>query len=277
MSKMERLRDDYFNDNKDLIEKNHPYKNHVNKFIKYLKKEENDLLDEPLLIDGEVVKRCVNYYNGAGEMNSKSTVISHLDSLRKFFEYLYLKKNIDAKFWGNNYKKFKDEIFNDFVGVDLSTKVTSDKEISIVMRFDTLEEIEDFLLRHKNMELYSKINKKFLVVETEKNKKPEYKERIEATFICNDGKLVIPTLDKYKLLSRNAQEIIDCIEDVEEKTIKIQIGKTLKEVNINLDEDLYYEVFHFITDIGLGYWRYEVEDGEQIGIYLNPESVLCIR
>lgn len=38
----------------------------------------------------------------------------------------------------------------------------------VVMRFDKSDEIINFLLKHKNLELFDKSNKKFLMLETEK-------------------------------------------------------------------------------------------------------------
>lgn len=138
----------------------------------------------------------------------------------------------------------------------------------VVMRFDKSDEVINFLLKHKNLELFDKLNKKFLILETEKSKEPKYKKRIVARFTCKDDKLFIDTLDKYESLSENAKRIVDSIKNTENKAIIIQIGKYI-------DYNLYYEIFYFVTDIGMNYYRYNIEDGEQIEIYMKQEDILC--
>ena len=51
-------RDAYFKDCEALIESNHPYRNHVNKFIEYLNLPEVNLADTPMDISKETVKGC---------------------------------------------------------------------------------------------------------------------------------------------------------------------------------------------------------------------------
>ena len=143
----------------------------------------------------------------------------------------------------------------------------------VVMRFDKADEIVSFLLKHKNLELYDKSNKRILTVETEKTENPKYKNKIVARFTSKDGKLFIDTLDKYESLSENAKRIIDSIKNTENRAIKIQIGKSIDDIYI--DYNLYYEIFYFVTDIGMNYYRHDVEDGEQIEIYMKEEDILC--
>jgi hypothetical protein len=143
----------------------------------------------------------------------------------------------------------------------------------VVMRFDKSDEIINFLLKHKNLELYDKANKKFLIVETEKDQEPKFKKRIVARFKSKDNKLFIDSLDKYESLSENAKRIIDYIRLTEDKSIILKIGESIDGVYI--DRNLYYEVFHFATDIGMNYCRYNVEGVEEIEIYMKPEDILC--
>ena len=142
----------------------------------------------------------------------------------------------------------------------------------IAIRFDKSDEIVNFLLKHKNLELYDKTNRKFLVVETENDYSPKYKKKIVARFTCKDDKLIIATLDRYKSLSDNAKAIIDSIEYTEDKSIIIQIGKSIE--GILIDKDLYYEIFYFITDVGLTYCRGDRGNGEQLEICLNSDGIL---
>lgn len=143
----------------------------------------------------------------------------------------------------------------------------------VVMRFDKSDEIVNFLLKHKNVELYDKENKKFLILETEKNDEPRYRKRIVARFKCKDDKLFIDTLDRYESLSENGKKIIDLIKNTEDKSIKIQIGKKIDDIYI--DHDLYYEIFNFATDIGMNYYRHDAEGGEEFEIYMTQDDILC--
>lgn len=143
----------------------------------------------------------------------------------------------------------------------------------VTMRFNKSDEIVNFLLKHRNLELFDKSNKKFLLLETEKTESPKYKKRIVARFICKDNKLFIDTLDKYESLSENAKRIIDYIKLTEDKSIILKIGEFID--GISIDINLYYEIFCFAADIGMNYCRYEVENQEQIEIYMKPEDILC--
>lgn len=145
-----------------------------------------------------------------------------------------------------------------------------------VMRFDYPGNVHEFLRKHQELSLYDTSNKEFLVVETEKSDNPQYKKKTVARFVSEHDKLLIPSLDSYKLLSDNAKQIICCAKmPDQEPVVKLQVGKSFN--GIMIDQDLYYEVFHFATDNGLNYWRHDVEDGEQIEICINPESIVRLE
>lgn len=145
-----------------------------------------------------------------------------------------------------------------------------------VMRFDYPGDVHEFLHKHQELSLYDTSNKEFLVVETEKNDNPQYKKKTVARFVSEHDKLLIHSLDRYKLLSDNAKKIINCVKmPDQEPVVKLQVGKSFNEIMV--DQNLYYEVFHFATDNGLNYWRHDVEDGEQIEICINPESIVRLE
>lgn len=145
-----------------------------------------------------------------------------------------------------------------------------------VMRFDYPGDVHEFLHKHQELSLYDTTNKEFLVVETEKSDNPKYRKKVVARFVSEHDKLLITSFDSYKLLSNSAKEIINCVKmPDQEPVVKLQVGKSFN--GIMIDQDLYYEVFHFATDNGLNYWRHDVEDGEQIEICINPESIVRLE
>ena len=113
MTKIEQLMNNYFDSYNELLNRNHVYRNHLNKFVNYLKLEESDLLDNLLLIDNQVIKRCAVYYHNKGQMNSSATMISYIDSVKSFYKFLYEKEGIPDIFYGNDCKKIKEEIISE--------------------------------------------------------------------------------------------------------------------------------------------------------------------
>lgn len=145
-----------------------------------------------------------------------------------------------------------------------------------VIRFNDLNDVHEFLQNHQELSLYDTEYKDFLVVETEKSDKPKYKKKTVARFVSIYEKLLITSFDSYKKLSDNAKKIINFVKMLdEEPVVKLQVGKSFNEITVN--QDLYYEVFHFATDNGLKYCRYDVEKGEQIEICINPESIVRLE
>jgi hypothetical protein len=146
----------------------------------------------------------------------------------------------------------------------------------ITMRFDNNTEIYDFLSLHKNVKLLDQKVQEFLVVETEKDDKAQYENKIVARFI-SENKLSISKLKRYMQLSDKAKKIISCVKvpDDYENPIKIQIGKTFNDIKIT--RDLYYEVFYFAIDNGLSFWRHNVEGGEITEICLCKDGFLVME
>lgn len=144
MTEMEQLRDAYFHECEELLEKNHVYRNHINKFIDYLKEKEVSLLSDPLLIDKETVKRCVDFYRNKGQMNSLDTMMSHLNSLKHFYKYLKQNKDIPDIFYGTNYKDLKDKLVNEYQDLNSSNRGIYDENDIKKILFKLDEEIDEF-------------------------------------------------------------------------------------------------------------------------------------
>ena len=104
------FKDDYFNKRKETLNKNHVYRNHINKFIEYLSLPEVKLSDIPTRINREVVEECIKYYHDKGELNSRSTMESHLESVKSFYDYLSETGKATDIFSDYSYSKFKDDI-----------------------------------------------------------------------------------------------------------------------------------------------------------------------
>lgn len=145
------------------------------------------------------------------------------------------------------------------------------------MRFDNDEEVKDFLLLHRELGLLDKTRQDFLVVETENDEHKEYKNRIVARFTSKNDKIIISELERYKNLSDEAKQIISYVKVPEdyENSVKIQIGKLFNGIEIT--KDLYYEVYHFVTDNGFNFWRHKVEDGEITEISLYADGLLRLE
>lgn len=110
MNIMDMFRDEYFNKRKELLKRNHVYRNHINKFIDYLSLPEVNLADKPTRIDKDVVEACIKYYHDKGDLNSRSTMECHLESIKSFYDYLSEVDKAKDIFSDYSYSKFKDDI-----------------------------------------------------------------------------------------------------------------------------------------------------------------------
>mgnify|MGYP001117213885 CR=1 FL=1 len=74
------------------------YKNHVEKFLDYLKLPNVNKADKPAKLDEEDVDNSVCYYVKCGNIKSIDSMNSHLESIKAFYNYLikkgYVEKNI---------------------------------------------------------------------------------------------------------------------------------------------------------------------------------------
>ncbi len=110
MDVMIKYKNDFFREREELLNKNHVYRNHINKFIDYLRLPDVKLSDAPTRINKNVVEACIKYYHDKRELNSRSTMECHLESVKNFYDYLSeTGKAIDI-FSDYSYSKFKDDI-----------------------------------------------------------------------------------------------------------------------------------------------------------------------
>ena len=110
MDVMEKFKNEFFEERKDLLSKNHVYRNHINKFVRYLSLPDVQLSNAPAKININIVEECIRYYHDEGELNSRSTMESHLESVKSFYDYLSETGKTTDIFSDYNYSKFKDEI-----------------------------------------------------------------------------------------------------------------------------------------------------------------------
>lgn len=112
---MAKYRDQFYHECSDIVERSHVYKNHINKFIEYLSRPEVNLADSPKKIDKNTIEECIGYYHDKGEINTRATMESHLESLKKFYKYLSeTGKDDDIFAEVSNYGKFKNDIVERF-------------------------------------------------------------------------------------------------------------------------------------------------------------------
>ena len=86
MDIMLKFRNEFFEEHKDLLSKNHVYRNHITNFIKYLSLPDVHLPNAPARIYINVIEECIRYYHNKGELNSRSTKESHLESVINFYD-----------------------------------------------------------------------------------------------------------------------------------------------------------------------------------------------
>jgi site-specific recombinase XerD len=105
-TEMEKWRDLYFKD------KGTSYRNHVNKFIDYLKYIGK--ADTPNNITIDDVRNCVGHYVKFGTILSVSSMELHLESLKNFYDYLLnIGKSKDI-FSQMNYEEYKSNLSEQF-------------------------------------------------------------------------------------------------------------------------------------------------------------------
>lgn len=130
ITEMEKWRDAYFKNKGDK------YKNHVNKFIDYLKVI--DKSDTPNKITVDDVSSCVGHYVNLGSILSISSMELHLESLKNFYDYLLNTGKSKDIFSQMNYEEYKNNLVDTF---QLSEKV-SREAFSIETMKDLLSKLE---------------------------------------------------------------------------------------------------------------------------------------
>lgn len=144
MDVMPKYMDEFFEERGDLLNKNHVYRNHIKKFIDFLSLPEVQLSNAPARINISVVEACIKYYHDKGELNSRSTMESHLESVKSFYDYLSdTGKAVDI-FSNYSYSKFKDDIVEKYSLLEPTERGTYDCEDikTILLKLD--KAIDDF-------------------------------------------------------------------------------------------------------------------------------------
>lgn len=108
------FKNEFFEERKDLLSKNHVYRNHINKFVNYLSLPDVQLSNAPARININIVEECIRYYHNKGELNSRSTMESQLESVKSFYDYLSETGKATDIFSDYNYSKFKDDIVDKY-------------------------------------------------------------------------------------------------------------------------------------------------------------------
>lgn len=114
MDVMQKFKNEFFEERKDLLSKNHVYRNHINKFVNYLSLPDVQLSNAPARININIVEECIRYYHNKGELNSRSTMESQLESVKSFYDYLSETGKTTDIFSDYNYSKFKDDIVDKY-------------------------------------------------------------------------------------------------------------------------------------------------------------------
>lgn len=133
VTEMEKWRDAYYKD------KGKRYKNHVNKFIEYLKIISK--ADTPNNITVEDVKNCVGHYVRLGSIGSVSSMELHLESLKHFYDYLLETGKSKDIFSQMNYEAYKNSLSEQF---QLDEKMGRET-FSIETMKDILSKLDDYL------------------------------------------------------------------------------------------------------------------------------------
>jgi hypothetical protein len=99
---METWRDEYFQ------KRGKTYKNHVNKFVNFL--VYLNKANEPISINLSDVDECVGYYHQKRQIKTRSTMESHLQSIKHFYDYLLETNKTNDIFTQMRYDQFKSDI-----------------------------------------------------------------------------------------------------------------------------------------------------------------------
>lgn len=139
-TEMEKWRDSYYKD------KGTTYRNHVNKFVDYLKLLGKD--DTPNMITLDDVRNCVGYYVENGTLHAIATMELHLESLKSFYDYLLGTGKSRDIFSQMNYEEFKDNLSLQFQLAEKVERETFSVEtlIDILSKLDKYLEIDYFEL-----------------------------------------------------------------------------------------------------------------------------------
>lgn len=147
----------------EFLEFDDTYINHVSKFVDYLSMIGK--ANQPNNIVIEDVINCVGHYNSIGKINTRTSMVNHLEGIKSFFKFLVSKHYTNDIF--NNmvsYQDFKDSLTLKFQLVQVTERgLWSDVElIQIIESLDNYFERNDLSKLSKTNEI--KKFYKFLVL-----------------------------------------------------------------------------------------------------------------
>jgi len=132
-TEMEKWRDGYYK------EMGTTYKNHVNKFVDYLK--HIGKADMPNMVTLDDVRNCVGHYVKYGTLRAIGTMESHLESLKSFYDYLLKTGKSQDIFSQMNYEEFKNNLSIQF---HLAEKIGRET-FSVETMIDILSKLDNYL------------------------------------------------------------------------------------------------------------------------------------
>lgn len=136
MSHIERWADAY-------LQQDPKYSNHIKKFSAYIKKINKD--DMPTMVSLGDIEGCISYYNNLGQINTVSSLESHLEAIKSFYKYL-VERAWSANIFSqvSDYSSYKESLINKY-------DLTEAKEREAL----EIETIKNII---KEMDNYFKIN-----------------------------------------------------------------------------------------------------------------------
>ena len=132
-TEMEKWRDDYYKNMGTT------YKNHVNKFVDYLRLISK--ADTPNKVTLDDVRNCVGHYVKFGALRAVGTMELHLESLKSFYDYLLQTGKSGDIFSQMNYEQFKNDLATQF---QLIEKIGREA-FSVETIKDILSKLDDYL------------------------------------------------------------------------------------------------------------------------------------
>jgi hypothetical protein len=133
---------------REYLEMDKSYENHINKFVHYIKGVNK--ADKPTKIDLNDVEQCIGYYKNLGQINTVSSMESHLESIKSFYKFLVSKSwatDIFGELW--DYQGYKNHLTKVF---DL--KETKEREY---FEKDTIKRIVSCLDNYLDSREFSKL------------------------------------------------------------------------------------------------------------------------
>lgn len=261
ITEMEKWRDSYFND------KGTTYKNHVNKFIHYLK--QIGKADTPNNITLDDVSNCIGYYVNFGTIQAVGTMELHLESLKAFYDYLLQTGKSHDIFSQMNYERYKQDITNKY---ELNEKIGRET-FSIETIKDILSKLDNYLEINYSSLSGSQLQNRYL-------NRIALRLFIKLTLIAPAKKNIIVNL-KYSdfgedLRTVNVNEVELPIPNSLRRDLKsaLELQKSLSKKTIKSDERIFkYIIGTNFSKEDINRWFCSfIKEQHILGIEVDPEK-----